>query len=278
MLISNPVMLPLSCIIVTKNEEDRLARCLKALPKCAQVIVVDSNSADQTPAIARAHDAELASFTWNGQYPKKRQWCLDNLNLRHDWVLFIDADEICTPQLAAELQAMEWGALDNVAGFFIRGAYLWRGKALRFGMQNNKLCLLNHRKMEFPAVDDLHCSGMGEIEGHYQPVLKDGSSGAIGRLRAPLYHDALDDKQAWLARHERYARWEQCMNNGNLWPKDPVLWRETLKSVFRKLPCRGLWAFLHSYIFKLGVIDGIGGYELARRRFVYYRMIARKRQ
>jgi glycosyltransferase involved in cell wall biosynthesis len=88
--------IPVSVIIVTKNEEKRLGACLEALSlgHFDDVWVVDSQSGDGTCAIAAQHGARVEDYVWNGKYPKKRGWCLEYLELAHDWVFFVDADEI----------------------------------------------------------------------------------------------------------------------------------------------------------------------------------------
>ncbi len=264
--------IPVSVIIATKNEESRLARCLAALGDFDQVIVVDSNSTDRTPAIAAEYGAELVPFVWNGHYPKKRQWCLDHLSLRHDWVFFVDADEILSGALVDEIRQCQF----DRCGYFVTGVYLWRGRILRHGLQNNKLVLLNRHKFEFPVVTDLDIPGMGEMEGHYQPVLKGAyTDQRPGQLRMTLIHDAAQDEKTWIDRHLRYAAWERGMNRKNAWPVDPVLWRQRLKVVFRALPARDIIAFLHCYIGKGGFLDGAAGYDLACKRAQYYRMIGR---
>lgn len=271
-----------SVIVVTRNEAVRIERCLAALRDFSEVIVVDSGSEDSTCDVARACGARVVDFAWNGAYPKKRQWCLDHLELAHDWVFFVDADEIVDAALVAEIAALrlvgDGGARDNVAGYFVRGEYVWRGQVLRHGLCNNKLCLIDRRRVAFPVVDDLDCSlasgGMGEIEGHYQPVLKAGHEGAvIGQLACGLRHEACEDVAAWEARHLKYAAWEAAMDARAAWPRDPVLLRRVMKRVFKALPFRGEIAFLHSYVLKAGFLDGAAGLCFACSRMKYYRMI-----
>ncbi len=161
------------------------------------------------------------------------------------------------------------------AGYFIRGRYVIDGRTVRFGLCNNKLALFDRRRMGFPVVNDLDLPGMGEIEGHYQPVRKPGfESTRTGQLRAPLLHCAGDDRAAWLDRHRRYAAWEVGMNRRNAWPADPAGKRQMLKRLFRAAPRRDILAFLHSFILKWGFLDGRRGFILARDRGLYYRMIA----
>lgn len=264
----------ISVVIVTREEERTLVRCLESLKDFQDVIVVDSESRDKTAAIARERGARVIPFTWNGAYPKKRQWCLDTIRPLHPWVLFIDADEEMTPALAKEIKTINREA----TGYFLSGRYVVNGRALRFGLTNKKICLLNRERMEFPVVRDLDIPGMGEIEGHYQPVLKAGYEGVgIGRLKAPILHYALEDEQAWARRHERYALWEAEMIRREAYPQDPLSLRQAAKRIFRAMPFRAEMAFLHSYIFALGFLDGREGLLLALKRRAYYRLV-RKNQ
>lgn len=269
--------IPVSVLIVTKNEERRLRACLSALYAFDEVIVIDSSSTDRTVDIAREYGVQSVEFSWNGAYPKKRGWVLEHVQTRHDWILFLDADELMTPAVQAEIEAIfANGAPENIAGYFVPARYIWLGRALRFGLKNSKLCLFNRRQLEFPVVDDLDAPGMGEIEGHYQPVLKRSCRGAmIGGLRASLLHDACASLDDWEARHERYARWEVYMNAHKAWPDEDQGLRRVMKYIFRALPLRGVFAFLHSYILKLGVLDGAAGFDFARSRYRYYAMIER---
>ena len=264
--------IPVSVIVVTKNEEKTIERCLAALAGFDEIIIVDSGSTDRTQELAIIDGAQVVEFSWNGQYPKKRQWCLDNLSLKYDWVFFVDADEVVTPELMAEIAALDFTA----AGYFVKGRYVMEGRVLRHGLVNNKLALIDRCRMEFPVVDDLDLPGMGEIEGHYQPVLKAGFADArIGQLRAALLHYAYESRAAWQGRHARYAQWERGMNARAGWPEDPVAWRRILKRVFRTLPGRGEVAFMHCFIVKRGFLDGREGLRFAADRFAYYRMIGR---
>lgn len=263
--------IPVSVIVATKNEERNITRCLTPLSVFSEVLVVDSQSTDRTKFLATEQGARVIDFVWNGQYPKKRQWILDNINLQHDWVFFVDADELVTPELIREIQDA-FNASVSCDGYFVRGLYVWQGQLLRHGLSNNKLCLFNRRKIEFPVVDDLGLPGMGEIEGHYQPVLK--SNGRIGHLRQAVLHYAAEDKDAWLRRHERYAAWENGMNRRNAWPRDPDPQRQMMKQLFRNLPLRGAIAFVHSYVLKKGFLDGAAGFDFALSRYHYYRMIS----
>ncbi len=260
-------MIPVSVIVMTRNEGARLSRCLEALRPFSEVFVVDSASTDGTVALARSFGATVVPFDWNGRYPKKKQWSLETLPFRHDWVLYVDADEIVTPGLCAEIAALDL----SCAGYLIPGYMVWQGKVLRHGLANNKIALINRHCWAFPVIDDLDLPGMGEVEGHYQPQLI--VTGKIGQCRAGFIHDAAENRDDWLARHRRYAAWESGMNARNAWPQDPSGRRQALKRLYRRLPRRDLVMFVYAYLVKGGFLDGRAGLDYAQARAAYLRMI-----
>lgn len=263
--------IPISVIVVTKNEEHHIRRCLKALIDFDDIWLVDSFSTDKTVEYARQFGVKIQNFKWSGHYPKKRQWCLDTINLKYDRVFFVDADEVVTAELTEELRSLDWKA----EGYFVKGQYVFNGKTLRYGLRNNKLALLDRRYMMFPVVDDLNIPGMGEIEGHYQPIFKPGNKlFAVGRIKSPLLHYAYECQGAWKKRHQHYARWEVEMDRRGAWPEDPHFLRQVYKTIFKHLPFRPWFAFFHCYIFKLGFLDGVNGARFALTRAFYYRMIS----
>ena len=265
--------IPVSVLIITKNEEKNLARCLQSCQNFGEVIVIDSHSTDKTVKIARNFGAKTELYKWDGRYPKKRGWCLESLNITHDWVFWLDADEVLTPEITREIERFIKSP-PNLAGCFVKGLYIWNGQKLRFGMRNNKLALFNRHKMEFPVIDDLDIDGMGEIEGHYQPVpKKDFEQSGIGQIKAPLRHYAYEDEKRWEARHQRYAHWEAEMTRRGTWPQDPVWWREWLKRVIRTSILRPYIMFIYSYIWKFGFLDGRAGLNFAKSRYKYCQMI-----
>jgi glycosyltransferase involved in cell wall biosynthesis len=265
-------MIPVSVIVATLNEERRILPCLDALRGFGEVIVVDSGSLDKTAQLARRAGALVVPFVWNKTYPKKRQWVLDNVPTKFDWVFFVDADEIVTEDLRREMADL-FSSHPDCAGYFITGRYVSGGRVLKWGLPNRKIALLDKTRMEFPPVDDLDIPGMGEIEGHYQPVLKNGAD-KIGSLESFLIHDALDNVPAWAFRHEKYARWEAGMNAKGAWPRDPVAWREKAKKYLRASKWRPEIMFLVAYAGKFGFLDGAAGKYLALAKMRYYRRIA----
>tara|TARA_B100001989_G_C24509651_1_gene449667 strand:+ start:283 stop:1101 length:819 start_codon:yes stop_codon:yes gene_type:complete len=264
--------IPVSVLITTKNEEKNILRCLESCKNFSEVIVIDSHSNDKTIKIARDYGAQVELFKWNGLYPKKRGWCLENLDIKHDWVFWVDADEVLTPEIISEIAEI-FNTSPSIAGYFVKGKYVWKGQVLSYGMYNNKLALFNRHKIEFPVIDDLDIEGMGEIEGHYQPILKVACIEPIAQIKSPLLHYAYEDETAWEVRHHRYAHWEAEMTRKNAWPQDPDPKREAFKKAIRRSILRPYIIFIYSYIWKLGFMDGHAGYDFAKSRLRYCRMI-----
>ncbi|MFY8095271.1 MAG: glycosyltransferase family 2 protein [Niveispirillum sp.] len=267
--------IPVTVIVMTRNEAANIARCLAPLAPFAQVLVVDSHSEDETPAIAAARGAEVLSFRWNGMYPKKKQWCLSHPSIRQDWVLFIDADERITPELVAEIGLlMQSGPSHNA--YFVDSRPVWLGRLLRHGTPYRKIALLHRRRARFPICPDLHVSRMWEVEGHYQPMV----DGTLGQLSSPLIHADAKPPADWFDRHNRYSDWEAALADGGgaaaLLAGERGL-RYLAKRLVARLPGRPLLAFLHAYLWHLGFLDGKAGLHHALSRAFYYWSIDLKR-
>src|SRR3982074_2338196 len=90
--------LPITAIVAARNEALNLPHCLRSLSQLGEVYVIDSQSSDATPEIARSFGAGVVQFHYQGGWPKKRQWAMETLPLAFDWILLLDADEALNPQ------------------------------------------------------------------------------------------------------------------------------------------------------------------------------------
>src|SRR5450755_80790 len=91
--------LAVSVIVAARNEEKNLLRCLESLRNVGEVYVIDSESSDATPEIARSFGAQLVQFHYHGGWPKKRQWAIQNLSFKNECIFLVDADEALTREL-----------------------------------------------------------------------------------------------------------------------------------------------------------------------------------
>jgi len=256
---------PVSAVILTKNEELAIERCVRSLARCAQVIVVDSRSDDETAKLAESAGAEVVEFEWNGRYPRKKQWCLDQLVFSQDWILFVDADEMATDVLLDEIR-------DTLArprpfqAYDVALSYSFLGRRLRFGHRVIKRVLLRVGGVSFPEVDDLDVENMWEVEGHYQPEVR----GRVGRLRNVLIHEDPDPLFQYFERHNRYSDWEAHLRVKKA--RDPSSVRLPTRhgALFRHTPGKPILFFLYTYLFRLGFLDGRAGLAYGVSGLFYY--------
>jgi len=116
---------PLSVLVPVKNEAANLRDCLASVSFADEIVVVDSASADGTQEIAAAAGAQMVEFAWNGKFPRKKNWALENIPWRHEWVLIIDADERITPELEREIRLAI--RRTDVNGFYLNRRFWFLG-------------------------------------------------------------------------------------------------------------------------------------------------------
>ena len=276
--------LPVTILLAARNEAANLPKCLAALGPAERVVVLDSHSTDGTPDLARAAGAEVTRFDYPGGYPKKRQWALDTLDIRTDWVLFLDADEVVLAELWAEIAA---AVADPASpnGFLVTKGFHFLGRRLRWGGFSFAAVLLVRRgKARFERL--LADAGDGlDMEVHERVIV----DGPVGRLRTPLVHD--DDKglHAYFDRHNRYSTWEAALRHrfltGQAYGEDtirPRPWGNTqerrrwLKGLVIRLPFEPWLWFVYHYWVKLGVLEGHRGLIACQVRAAYIREVRAK--
>lgn len=261
--------IPVSVIVMTLNEELNIVNCLKSLERFDEVFVVDSNSTDRTCQIAAEMGAKPVNFSWNRQYPRKKQWSLDNLPFSHDWVLYVDADERVSPDLAEEIAGLFADGAPSKSGYFIGFDYRFAGKILRHGQRIFKLALMERKKAYYVPRDDLEVSRVGDLEMHYQPSLK----GSTAILKSRMLHDNEESLHHYFARHNNYSDWESIVrHNGSYFAEgdsQPFL-RRYMKPVVARLPFKPFFAFVYSYVLNMGFLDGRAGFDFAIARATHF--------
>ena len=267
--------IPVSVIIMTKNEERNIEKCLRSVEQFAEVFVVDSNSDDSTCEMATSMGAKVVDFNWNGKYPKKKQWCLENLSFSHDWVLYVDADEEVGVELSNEIRD-EIASENHSTGYFVGFNYVFLGRPLNHGHKVYKLVLFKKKLGKFLDYDDLDIMNMWEVEGHYQPQIE----GKTDILKKHMSHDDHDGLFHFFEKLNKYSDWEsQLRLKGKLRHKDQAT-MSFMRSIQQKLgdvlPFRGAIMFLYSYVLKLGFLDGKPGYYFAYVLGMYHAQINMK--
>ena len=266
--------LPVTVVIPVLNEELNLPACLDALGSAfAKVLVVDSGSTDRTCEIAGQSGAQVLQFQWNGKYPKKRNWTLENYSFQTEWVFFLDADERVTPELIEELHRV----LPDTphAGFRISFTNWFMSRPLHHGDVFTKLPLFRVGAGAYEEFPEDRWSRL-DMEVHEHPVLE----GTVGTIRARIEHNDFRSMEHYLKKHEEYADWEAhrfCwLQSAGKEEWIRLTPRQRFKYRMLNKPGLGPFYFCVSYFLKMGFLDGRAGFALARAKCRYFTQICRK--
>jgi len=261
---------PVTVLVPTLNEAKNLPRCLDHLTWADQVLVIDSGSTDATRQVAESYGATVVDFRWDGKWPKKRNWALRNVAMKHPWVLMVDADEWIVPELAAEIA--EAIRSESVAAYWINRRFMFMGRWIRHcGYYPSwNLRLLKRGCGEFERLTDVEDTGSGDNEVHEHIVV----NGPVGYLKSDMLHFAYPTIHTFIEKHNRYSNWEAAVqfrgSAAHGGPGNPdVARRRWIKQLSRRLPMRPTLRFLYSYVLKRGFLDGRAGYTLCRLLGIY---------
>jgi glycosyltransferase involved in cell wall biosynthesis len=253
---------PVSVIVPVRNEAANLERCLPALEWADEVFVVDSQSTDATAEVARRHGAQVVQFQFNGSYPKKKNWALESLPFRNEWVLIVDADEVVVPELAEEIARRI--ATQEADGYYLNSHYFFLGRRIRHCGYNEcwNLRLFRHRLGRYEWMPARPGSDAGDNEAHEHVELR--GRPAL-RLANVLDHHAYPSISIWVEKHNRYATWEAERRDAFL--ADPIprtigagkRWKRWLKKIYLRLPGKPAIRFVYAYFLRLGFLDGRAG-------------------
>jgi glycosyltransferase involved in cell wall biosynthesis len=262
--------IPISVIVSVKNEELNLPSCLEKLKRFSQIIVVDSGSTDATRNIATAMGAEVLLFEWNGKFPKKRNWALQNAAILHEWVLFLDADEFVTEAFINEVAIKTQNPDYN--GFTIHFENYFMGKKLRYGYGFNKSALFKKSKGAYEKIDEDLWSHL-DMEVHEHPIIE----GKVGDIKAKVVHKDFKNLDHYIAKHNAYSTWEaqrylQLKESKNT----QLSLNQKIKYGLLNTGFLPAVYFLGAYFLKLGFLDGREGFYLARFKSHYFFQIQTK--
>jgi glycosyltransferase involved in cell wall biosynthesis len=264
--------IPVSVLIPAKDEEANLPACLESLSRAAEVFVVDSGSSDRSVEISERYGAKVVQFEFNGRWPKKKNWSLENLPFTHEWVLIVDCDERITPELWDEIAV----AIENSEhdGYYLNRKVFFLGQWIRHGGKypDWNMRLFRHRAGRYENLGTEAIRNTGDNEVHEHVMI----SGSVGHLKEDMLHIDFRDMYQWIARHNRYSNWEaqvflNTLNGrgqsdtigANLFGT-AVQQKRFLKKIWVHLPFKPTLRFLLAYVFQLGFLDGRAGYIYAR--------------
>jgi glycosyltransferase involved in cell wall biosynthesis len=263
---------PISILVPIKNEAANLPRCLEAVAWADEVFVVDSQSTDGSQRIAAEHGATVVQFQFNGTWPKKKNWALENLPFKHEWVFILDADEVLPPEAGEEFRRIVTGPNDGPAGYWINRRFMFMGKWLKHAYYPNwNLRLFKHRLGRYEKLTDVNTAS-GDNEVHEHVIVQ----GDTGHLKCEMDHYAFPSVDVFVEKHNRYSNWEARValdrflhGSKDSLQSSTVGWRRRLKLCSQRLPFRPLLRFLYVYLWQRGFLDGREGYYFARLHGFY---------
>ncbi len=225
-----------SAIVITRNAESTIRRCLESVKWTDEIVVVDSGSSDRTPEICRELGARVYETSdWPGHGPQKNR-ALDRAG--GDWIVALDSDEWMAPGLRAEVEraiadprgkaAFAIPRRSSFCGRYMRHSGWWPDHVVR---------LFRRASARF-----------SEDHTHDRLIV----NGSTGRLKAPIMHEAITDLDQMLAKMNMYSTTSARMFHQ----------RGRRASLFTAL-LHGGWAFFRTYFLRLGFLDGREGFMLA---------------
>ena len=249
-------MQKLTAIIPTGNEEHNIIDAIKSVDFADEIMIVDSFSKDNTLKLAIPLVHTVLQRKYENSASQKN-WAIPQA--KHNWILILDADERVTPQLKKEVIKMI-NSNTKISGFWIRRQNYFMGKKIRFsGWQGDKVIRLFRR--DECKYENKHV--------HAEIV----SSGKIGQLKNKLIHNTYNNKDDYLKKIERYAKWQAedyQKKTGKI-----TLFHTFLKPLFR---------FIKHYFIQMGILDGYPGFTISLYqskavylRYKYLKLIRRKR-
>ncbi len=228
----------LSCIILTKNEEKNIDRALKSVSFCDEVLVIDDFSEDKTLQLAERYGAKIFKRNLNNNFSRQRNFALEKS--RGKWVLFIDADEEVTPELAGEIKKII-NKKSEFSSYYIKRRDYWWGRQLKYGEIKN----VNSRGL-IRLMQKKYGKWVHSVHEVFQ------TSEASGRLNAYLNHYPHQNLTEFLHDINFYStvKAKELLKKGK-----HIGILEILTYPFGK--------FVSNYFIRLGFLDGPAGFAYA---------------
>ena len=234
-------MATVSVIILARNEEHNIHDCIKSVQFADEVLVIDDFSTDNTAAIAKKLGGSVIQHPLSGNWAQQRQFGISKS--KSDWILFLDADERISEELAKEIQ--------DVISKACKKSYLI------------------HRRNKFHFNHATH--GVLRPDEVLRLMPKDGITieGAVHELILSMYPT---EKLQHPMYHYTYDNWHQYFNKFNNYTTlSAEKYRDNGKSCsfFKDIILRPTWAFIKVYLLQGGILDGKMGFILSVNHYFY---------
>lgn len=269
-------MVDLTIIILTKNEEQNLKKCITSFKNVAsKVVLVDSFSTDKTVEVAESLGAEVYNHPFNS-HAEQFNWALDNISIQTEWVMKVDADEEFTPELAEEIDEKLDQIPSNVTGVILRRRVYFMGRWIKHGGRYPELLLRIFRNGH----------GMSEMKLMDEHIVV--TDGDVVTFKNDLIDNNNKSLEWWTNKHNWYSNKEVLDHQMTLAKQMDESLEEAGKSSgqakvkrivknggYYRLPkfFRAHLYFIYRYYFKLGFLDGPEGKIFHFLQAYWYRFL-----
>lgn len=244
----------ISIVILTKDEEKDLPMSLKSVTWSDDIHILDSGSTDKTLEIAETFGAKI-SYNPFKSFGQQRNHALDHLNIKNDWILFLDADEVVTDAFKSDMFEAIEDADENTAGFYCCWKMMLENTWL-------KHCD-NFPKWQFRLMRKGRARFMDFGHGQKESYVK----GEILYLKEPYLHYGFSKGWTqWINRHNKYstqeaiARVEYRPPFKTIFTKNSSKRNPALKSWLSRIPGWPFLRFFQAYILSFGFLEGVPGF------------------
>jgi glycosyltransferase involved in cell wall biosynthesis len=265
----------ITLIVLTYNEEIHLARCLESAKSLVKnIVVVDSGSTDNTKSIAEKYNASFYVNPWPGNQAAQLNWALDNVSIKSDWILRLDADEYLPDELVTEIPSTIEKATDDITGVYLRRRVYFMNKWIRFGGYY-PIKILRLWRTGFAYCE------LREMDEHM--VLTRGEAVVC---KNDFSENNLNDISWWISKHNDYASREarefQKQTQGSREMLDEGFSKSQekrkrwyKKNLYNRLPLfiRPFLYFFFRYFILLGFLDGRRGFIWHFLQGLWYRFL-----
>ncbi len=256
-----------SVLILTLNEERNIDNCLDSVKQCDDVIVLDSYSDDKTEELAIAHGAKVYKRKFD-DYASQRNYGINSIDYKYNWLLMLDADECLTPELHEEINK-NLDTANDISLYRLRRKDMFFGTWIKhsggYPTWFGRLMKIGEVRVERAINEEYH------------------TDGGIAYLTEHLIHYPFNNGLgAWFEKHNSYSSMEahekftsssDKVAFSDLLHKDPTIRRKAIKTIAYRLPGRPAIMFFSLYVLKLGFLDGMAGLKFCILRSIYEYMI-----
>jgi len=258
---------PISALVLTKNEQSNIAACLADLSFTDDIVVLDSYSTDKTTEIAEAIPNVRVYYRHFDTEYKQRNFGLHDIEYKYRWLYICDADERVPKELVEEMTRLVTNPNNPHAAFRLRYKNMYLGKWIKYATSYPVWII---------RLVQTHLVTYEKRQTNVHPIV----TGSIGELQNHFIHYSFNNGlRHWFEKHNFYSQREAVEGLGvrlaglppleELRSKDPIVRRRAIKNVSFFLRGRGFWRFLYQFIYRRGFLDGLAGFHYCAMISIY---------